>query len=144
MIRKIVRIERSKWADDRAVFSWYDLRKPNLSALSEKGVSFILKTASLHLENGDILIAEDGYRILATIEKIETYVFEFQNALDFAKSAYMIGNRHQPIRIEDMKIVVLEDTAIADIVESLALNKEVVVKKDLSVFAPNVNSSHTH
>ncbi|MDR1975961.1 MAG: urease accessory protein UreE [Campylobacteraceae bacterium] len=142
MIKKIVKIEHSATADDSVQLAWYDLQKPHLSAVTKKGVSFALKQT--HLHSGDILVAEDGYKIEVIIEKAQLYIFLFQDAALFAASAYRIGNRHQPIAIRDMKITALDDPAIADIVEALSKDESVCVTKEFGVFHPNVHAPHTH
>ena len=44
--------------------------------------------------------------------KIIFILLEFKDALNFAKVAYEVGNRHQPVMIEDLKIVVLDDISL--------------------------------
>jgi urease accessory protein len=144
MIKKIVSVVREGEAQDSVLLSWFDLRKPKLSAVSAKGVNFTLKIAADRIENGDRLIAEDGYTIAVEIAKDETIVFEFKNAADFAKTAYEIGNRHQPIVIEDMKIVALNNGAIADIIQTASANADITVSKSMEFFRPYANSSHVH
>ncbi|GHV06561.1 hypothetical protein AGMMS50229_11560 [Campylobacterota bacterium] len=144
MIKKIVQIARGIEADDRVRLSWFDRQKPNLSAIGEGGVSFVANTAKFdHLHEDDILIAEDGYTIAVTITEDEIVEVHFTDALDFAKSAYEIGNRHQPICIESMKIIVLNDSALSDIFVELEQNPRITVMRKNGYFTPNVHR-HSH
>ncbi|MDR1555198.1 MAG: urease accessory protein UreE [Campylobacteraceae bacterium] len=142
MIKKIVGIEKGQSADDTVLLSWFDMKKPNLSAVTKKGVEFILKIKDF--DEGDTFIAEDGYRIKVEIKKEELFVFKFQNALDFAKAAYEIGNRHQPICIDKLIITVLNDSSLHDIVHALSHNKSVSVQKISGVFRQNAIIRHAH
>ncbi|MDR2099799.1 MAG: urease accessory protein UreE [Campylobacteraceae bacterium] len=143
MIKKIVGIENAQSADDEVWLSWFDLKKPNLSAVTQKGVEFILKTQT-HFHDDDILTAEDGYKIKVNIKKDELFVLKFKNITDFAKTAYEIGNRHQPICIEEMRITVLNDSSLEDIIHTLSHSKNVSVEKISGVFRQNAFSHHTH
>ncbi|MDR0579288.1 MAG: urease accessory protein UreE [Campylobacteraceae bacterium] len=144
MIKRIVKIENLQSADDTVLLSWFDIRKPNLSAISEKGVEFILKTQPHSLNNGDILISEDGYKIKINIKEDELFVLKFKNILDYAKTAYEIGNRHQPVYIEELSITVLNDSSLGDIIHSLSYNENVSIEKVSGVFRQNAMSHHAH
>ncbi|GHV59535.1 hypothetical protein FACS1894103_3100 [Campylobacterota bacterium] len=144
MIKKITQIARGIEADDRVRLSWFDRQKPNLSAISENGVSFAANTAKFdHLHEDDVLIAEAGYTIAVTFIEDEIVELYFDDALDFAKSAYEIGNRHQPICIESMKIIVLNDSALSDIFAELEQNPHIKMVRKNGYFTPNVHR-HSH
>ncbi|MDR2081520.1 MAG: urease accessory protein UreE [Campylobacteraceae bacterium] len=144
MIKKIFKIEKEQDANDSVLLSWFDLKKPNLSAVTEKGAKFILKTQAAHLHDGDTLIAEDGYRIKVNIKKEELFMLKFKNAVDFAKTAYEIGSRHQPICIEQMSITVLNDLSIESIIHELKHGKNASIEKISGIFYQNAFSHHTH
>jgi urease accessory protein len=144
MIKKIVRIEKNQSADDTVLLSWFDIKKPNLSAVTQKGTEFLLKSNPSNICDGDTLVTQDGYKIKVEIKKEELLVFKFQNALDYAKAAYEIGNRHQPIRIEELSITVLNDSSLYDIVHTLSHNKSVSVEKISGVFSQNAAQHHAH
>lgn len=144
MIKKVINIEHNTQANDRVALSWFDMQKPNLSAVSAEEVSFIMKVKFTHLHENDVLVCEDGHRIQVKKSKDEIYVFEFKNHIDFARAAYEIGNRHQPICIEDYKITVLDDLSLADIVLQLKGKEDVSVMKTQGYFRPNGKAHHTH
>ena len=144
MIHKIVEIQHQGEADDSVALSWFDMQKPNLSAVSDKEVSFMMKVKFTHLHENDILVCEDGYRIQVKKSKDEVFIFEFKDHIDFARAAYEIGNRHQPICIEDYKITVLDDISLADIVAQLKEKAEVSVTQTQAYFRPNGKAHHAH
>jgi len=152
IIKKVIEIKTKRSGqvseqaniDDQVQLSWFDMQKPNLSAVSNKGINFIVKAKFTHLHDQDILTCEDGYLIEVTRAKDEIYQLEFIDALTFAKAAYEIGNRHQPICITTNKITVLVDIALEDIISALQKNKQVTVLKDTGYFKPNGKSHHSH
>ncbi|MDX1809280.1 MAG: urease accessory protein UreE [Sulfurospirillaceae bacterium] len=144
MIKKVIQITKETEANDSVELSWFDMQKPNLSALTNLGVAFIIKAKFTHLHVGDILICEDGYKIEVKKTQDEIYILEFTDHIKFAKIAYEIGNRHQPITIEDYKITVLDDQSISDIISNLTSDKEVKITKTKGYFHPNGKSHHSH
>ena len=141
MIKRIVEITRGAEADDTVRLSWFDRQKPNLSMISEKGVSFAAKCD--HLNEDDILVTEDGYKIAVKFAEDEIVEIHFSDAQDFAKTAYEIGNRHQPIAINDMTITVLNDSALSDIFAQLEHNTHIYMIRRNGYFTPNAHR-HTH
>lgn len=144
MIHKIVKIEHEGEVEDSVALSWFDMQKPNLSAVSDKEVSFIMKVKFTHLHENDILVSEDNYRIQVKKSEDDLFVFKFNNHIDFARAAYEIGNRHQPICIEDYKITVLNDISLVDIITQLQKRPEVEVTQVLAYFRPNGKAHHVH
>lgn len=144
MIKKVVKISSFQEYDDEVELSWYDMRKPNLSAVSKKGINFITKCAFKHLHLDDVLLCEDGYKICVKVAKDNMFAFVCDDPLEFARIAYEIGNRHQPISIEKGKITVLDDVAIADIVQLYTNSTIVEVHKIQGYFKPNAKANHTH
>lgn len=144
MIHKIVKIEHEGEVEDSVALSWFDMQKPNLSAVSDKEVPFIMKVKFTHLHENDILVSEDNYRIQVKKSEDDLFVFKFNNHIDFARAAYEIGNRHQPICIEDYKLTVLNDISLVDIITQLQKRPEVEVTQVLAYFSPNGKAHHVH
>jgi urease accessory protein len=144
MIKKIIEISKDKDYDDEVSLSWFDMQKPNLTAVTDKDIDFIIKVKFTHLHENDILVCEDGYKIKVNKAKDYIYKIAFKNYIDFAKTAYEIGNRHQSICIEDMKITVLDDLSISDIIKNISNNENISVNKTLGYFRPNENAHHSH
>ena len=144
MIKKITQITKDTSFDDEVSLSWFDMQKPNLTAYTNKNIDFIIKVKFTHLHENDILVSEDGYKIKINKSEDEIYEIVFQNYIDFAKTAYEIGNRHQPICINDMKITILNDLSIMDIINNILNNNKIKVNKTLGYFRPNGNAHHSH
>jgi len=144
MIKKITNITKEIDANDEVELSWFDMQKPNLSAVSKNGVEFIIKIKFTHLHENDILVDEDGYAIQVKRSDDEVYELIFEDALNFAKIAYEIGNRHQPVCIEEYKITVLDDISLGDIIKMCQDNENIVAKKTKKYFKPNGKAHHSH
>ncbi|RXJ91624.1 urease accessory protein UreE [Arcobacter sp. CECT 8983] len=144
MIKKAIEIKKDIQADDSVLLDWFDMQKPNLSAITQEGKEFIVKAKYTHLHEDDILVCEDGYKIKVSKSEDNIYTLTFNDHITFARIAYEIGNRHQPICIEDYKITILEDISTTDIINSCKENSSVTVKKGKVLFKPNGNAHHTH
>jgi urease accessory protein len=144
MIKRIVEIKKDVDFTDEVELSWFDMQKPNLTAVSNSGVNFIVKVKFTHLHENDILVAEDGYAVKVSRCEDEIFVLKFSDSLTFAKTAYEIGNRHQPLMIEDNKIVVLDDISLSDILKDCYANEKIEVEKTLGYFKPNGKAHHSH
>lgn len=144
MIKKVIEIVKDIEAKDSVELSWFDMQKPHLSAVTDLGEEFIIRAKFTHLHVRDILICEDGYTIEIKRSDDEVFVLEFSTPWDFAKVAYEIGNRHQPICIEENKITVLDDVSISDIIKKQQQSLHVKVTKCKGEFQPNGNAHHSH
>lgn len=144
MIKKVIEIKKDIKANDEVELSWFDMQKPNLTAVTKEGINFIVKAKFTHLHENDILLCEDAYAIKVKRSEDNIYVFEFTDALNFAKVAYEIGNRHQPVMIEDMQIVVLDDISLLDIIEAAYKNDDIKITKTTGYFKANGKAHHSH
>lgn len=144
MIKKVIKITQNKITDDFVELSWFDMQKPNLSAVTNSGVEFIIKVKFTHLHEDDILECDDGYTINVKRSEDDVYEIKFINTLDFTKVAYEIGNRHQPICIEDHIITVLDDISVEDIIKNCYQSDTILVKKIKKYFKPNGKAHHSH
>lgn len=144
MIKKVIDVMRDVEFDDEVELSWHHRQKPNLTLVSKKGVNFVYKKISSHLHVDDILVCEDGYKIVIKMAKDSVIVFECNNMQEFATIAYEIGNRHQPICIKDDTIIALDDISLQDVVKKYTDSHIVKVEKSKRFFAPNAKANHTH
>ncbi len=144
MIKKVVEISKEIEANDEVELSWFDMQKPNLTAVSKSGVNFVVKAKFTHLHENDVLKCEDGYTIQVKRSADEIFILEFSDALVFAKTAYEIGNRHQPVMIEEFKITVLDDISLGDIIQECYKNDDINVEKTKGYFKPNGKAHHSH
>lgn len=144
MIKKVIEIKRDIEADDIVALDWFDMQKPNLCAVTNNGHEFIIKAKYTHLHENDVLVCADDYKIEVRKSESSLYVLEFCCHITFARIAYEIGNRHQPVCIEDYKITILEDISTADIIKACESIDKVEVKKIKGIFKPNGKANHTH
>jgi len=144
VIKKIIEIKQNIDALDSVDLNWFDMQKPNLSAVTSNGVEFMIKVKFTHLHENDILVSADGYAIKVQKCKDEVYEIQFKEPLSFARVAYEIGNRHQPISIEEYKITILNDISLSDIIKSCQHDETIVVHKTKGYFKPNGKAHHSH
>ena len=144
MIKKVINITKEIDANDEVELSWFDMQKPNLSAVSNNGVEFMIKVKFTHLHENDILVCEDGHTIEVKRSEDEVYEIILDNSLDFARVAYEVGNRHQPVCIEENKITVLDDISLSDIIENCEKDENTIVSKIKKYFKPNGKAYHSH
>lgn len=144
VIKKVIEIKKDIPFSDEVELSWFDMQKPNLTAVTKKGVNLVVKAKFTHLHENDILVCEDGMGIKVSRSVDEIFVLEFSDALTFTKTAYEIGNRHQPLQIEEFKIIVLDDISIADIIKDCYANEKIKCEKTKAYFKPNGKAHHSH
>ena len=144
VIKKVIEIKKDVPFSDEVELSWFDMQKPNLTAVTKKGVNLVVKAKFTHLHENDILVCEDGMGIKVSRSVDEIFVLEFSDALTFAKTAYEIGNRHQPVMIEEFKIIVLDDISLSDIIKDCYANEKIKCEKTKGYFKPNGKAHHSH
>jgi urease accessory protein len=144
VIKKVIEIKKDIDSNDEVELSWFDMQKPNLTAVSKKGVNLVVKAKFTHLHENDVLVCEDSYAIKVKRSEDEIFTLEFSDALSFAKTAYEIGNRHQPVMIEEFKIIVLDDISLADIIKDCYSNTAIKCEKTKGYFKPNGKAHHSH
>lgn len=144
VIKKVIEIKKDIPFSDEVELSWFDMQKPNLTAVTKKGVNLVVKAKFTHLHENDILVCEDGVGIKVSRSVDEIFVLEFSDALTFAKTAYEIGNRHQPVMIEEFKIKVLDDISLSDIIKDCYTNEKIKCEKTKAYFKPNGKAHHSH
>ncbi|MCT7912322.1 urease accessory protein UreE [Arcobacter lacus] len=144
VIKKVVEIKKDVDFSDEVELSWFDMQKPNLTAVTKKGVNLVVKAKFTHLHENDILVCEDGMGIKVSRSVDEIFVLEFSDALTFAKIAYEIGNRHQPVMIDEFKIIVLDDISLSDIIKDCYTNEKIKCEKTKGYFKPNGKAHHSH
>jgi len=144
VIKKVIEIKKDIKCNDEVELSWFDMQKPNLTAVSSNGVNFIVKVKFTHLHENDVLLCEDGHTIKVKRSEDNIYILEFTDALNFAKVAYEVGNRHQPIMLDNMKITVLDDISLSDIIEATYKNDYIKITKSTGYFKANGKAHHSH
>jgi urease accessory protein len=144
MIKKVIGIEHGSFAEDRVELGWFDRQKPHLTAISDKGIEFIVKTSVSHLHAHDVLVCEDGYKIEVHRAKDSVVKMTFDTCTLFAKAAYEVGNRHQPICLQEQCIIVLNDSALVPLFEQLQGEKGLHMEITEDYFIPTGKGHHAH
>lgn len=144
MIEKVVQIKNDIPYEDSVKLSWFDMHKPNLSAVSQKGVSFMLKVSVAHLHEGDILVCEGGHTIKIELVEDDICELKFTDITRLAFYAYEVGNRHQPIYIESSCITVLKDVALEELIHKASHEENIQVTLKKGYFKPNGKAYHSH
>lgn len=71
------------------------------------------------LQDGDLLVLDDGRHVGIVASEEEVYDVRAHDAVHLAELAWHIGNRHLPAAIEAERIVILRDHVIKDMLEGL-------------------------
>lgn len=71
------------------------------------------------LQDGDLLVLDDGRFVGVIAPEEEVYDVRARDAVHLAELAWHIGNRHLPAAIEAERIVILRDHVIRDMLEGL-------------------------
>jgi urease accessory protein len=56
VIKKVIEIKRDIESNDEVALSWFDMQKPNLTAVSKKNINIVVKVKFSHLHEDDILV----------------------------------------------------------------------------------------
>ena len=80
VIKKVIEIKKNIPFSDEVELSWFDMQKPNLTAVTKKGVNLVVKAKFTHLHENDILVCEDGMGIKVKRSVDEIFVLEFSDA----------------------------------------------------------------
>ncbi len=101
----------------------FDLRqksrlRTNLASGEEVGV--LLPNGEI-LRGGDLLVATDG-RVIQVVAQIEKVMqADCESALDLARAAYHLGNRHVALQIGDGWLRIANDHVLRQMLEGLGL-----------------------
>ena len=74
-----------------------------------------------HLHQGDRIAAADGTTVLVKAADESISVVSCSDALLFARACYHLGNRHQPLQIEEGKLSYLHDHVLDDMIKGFGL-----------------------
>ena len=100
--------DRCRWyTQDTITLGWEDRVQAHGKRRSDGGVEFALALPrGSVLRGGDCLVLDEARLIVTVVERAESvFVIEPRSAVDWARYAYQIGNRHQPLMITDASIV---------------------------------------
>lgn len=94
----------------------------------------------VQLAEGDILEAETGEYFVIHAASEPLYAVQAQTPLHLLELAWHLGNRHQPVEIEERRILLLRDPVIRAMLEGL----DATVEEIESPFQPLHGAYHDH
>lgn len=92
------------------------------------------------LEQGDVLVTEDGALIEIHAADEDLYEITAKDSAHHARLCWHIGNRHLPAQIEDQRILIARDHVIHDMLIGLGATVTDIV----APFSPERGAYHSH
>ncbi|WP_024879707.1 urease accessory protein UreE [Methylosinus sp. LW3] len=148
-MRAAHRLPAGSWDKGRergtATLDWDERHRRRRSLISDQGEAFLLDLAeAARLGEGDGLALEDG-SVIRVVAKPEPVLVIEAGTAGLPRLAYHLGNRHLAIQIFPDRLVIRDDSVIADMVEGLG---GIVTRRDLPFDPENGayggHSSHSH
>lgn len=96
------------------------------------------------LDNGDVLLLEDGRRAEIVAAEEEIYEIVARDALHLSELCWHIGNRHLAAQIERDRILILRDHVIRAMLEGLGATVREVLEPFMPVRGAYSGHGHSH
>lgn len=128
-------------ADDVLTLSYEYRQKSRLPAKTDGGVKvglFLPRGQRLH--SGVILTGTDHYKVLVKAASEIVSVVRCDDALQFARTCYHLGNRHVALQILPNELRYLSDHVLDYMVKGLGLT----VSHEVLPFEPEAGAYHSH
>jgi len=107
-------------AADRVVLDAGDRLRRRIVLRAENGTEFLLDVAKpVNLRDGDGLVLDDGTIILVTGQAEALIEISAGSALDTARLAWHLGNRHTDVQIAGDKIRIRRDHVLENMLRGL-------------------------
>jgi urease accessory protein len=121
--------------DDRVFLEWYEVRKSIHRCTTENGQRIVIvRERSVLIEENDILVGTNGYRIQVCIKPSECLVVELSDLAEAGLLAFMIGNFHVPIFSDNIsKIYLAYDPRIHSLLKKMNHQATIETMKLLAV-----------
>ncbi len=120
----------------------FELRqKSRFSTLTDDGqdVGVFLPRGKI-LRSGIFLTNNDGYCVMVKAAEEAVSVLKADDALQFARACYHLGNRHVPLQILESELRYLTDHVLDQMLEGMHLN----VSHGKFPFEPESGAYHKH
>jgi urease accessory protein len=133
---------------DCVVLDYDDRHRRRVSMRGKKGISFLLDLPrAVGLHGGDALVLEDGQLIEVIAAAEPLLEIRCADALQTARLAWHLGNRHVPTQVLEASLRVRHDHVIADM--AIKLGAEVVeieapFDPERGAYAHHHQESHNH
>lgn len=128
-------------ADDVLTLSYEYRQKSRLPAQTDGGVKvglFLPRGQRLH--SGVILTGTDQFKVLIKAAAETVSVVRCDDALQFARTCYHLGNRHVALQILPNELRYLSDHVLDHMVKGLGL----AVSHEVLPFEPEAGAYHSH
>lgn len=128
---------------DQLTLDWEKRCQGHGKRTSDKGIAFAISLPhGTVLRQGDFLVLEAIKTVVEVKEANEqVYRIEPQSARDGAYYAYQIGNRHQPLMIEETELICLQNAATTSILNQLKVD---YLPENRPFNSARVMTGHTH
>ena len=105
---------------DSVMLDYDGRQRRRISMRGKKGLSFLLDLPHrAQLQGGDALVLEDGRLIQVVAASEPLLEIHCANALQTARIAWHLGNRHVPTQLWGMALRIRRDHVIADMAKQL-------------------------
>jgi len=142
MLLKLTEIAASgSRADDTLTLPYETRQKSRFSAATDRGraVGLFLQRGQI-LRSGMILTGPDLFSVAIKAEPEAVSVMRSDDALQFARACYHLGNRHVPLQILDGELRYLRDHVLDDMLEGMHFH----VQHKILPFEPEAGAYHRH
>lgn len=142
MILKLTEVtEQESACDDEVTLTYEARQKSRLRGQTDSGkeIGLFLPRGKV-LRHGFILIGADNYRVRVKSASEYVSVVRSQEAWQFARACYHLGNRHVPLQILEGELRFLTDYVLDNMLEGLGLS----VSHEILPFEPEQGAYHNH
>lgn len=114
-------------AIDRLPLEWYECSKRILHKKTGGGRQVVLKflRESQHLQQDDVLYADEQYLIVVEILACDAIVIKPSSMYEMAFACYEIGNKHLPLFYQDENLLIPHDLPTLRVMEASGLRPKV-------------------
>ena len=127
--------------DDVATLPYESRQKSRLLFKTDSGAKMGLFLQRGHvLRQGSVLSGPDHYRVRIDAAPESLSVVRTDNALQFARACYHLGNRHVALQILPNELRFLSDHVLDRMLENLGL----LVTHEIFPFEPEQGAYHSH
>jgi urease accessory protein len=121
--------------DDWVFLEWYEVRKSRHRTKTYKNKSIVIvRDSPVPIEETDILVCRNNYRIIVYVKPCECLVIEPNHLADAGLLAFMIGNFHVPIFSDNIaKIYFAYDSRLQRLLNKMGYTATIEEMKLLTV-----------
>lgn len=142
MMLKLTEVAAPECAsDDVLILPWESRQKSRLQAVTTHGrkVGLFLNRGQI-LRSGTVLTGSDAITVRIQAAPEQLSVIRSDNALQFARACYHLGNRHVPLQILAGELHYLHDHVLDHMLMGLGFT----VTHELLPFEPEAGAYHGH